>query len=1773
MAGQQLAVMRSIGQLFCAGPVAGLDERELLERFAAARDEAAFAALVSLHGPMVLAVCRRMLHDEHDVEDAFQATFLVLVRRAGSIRDPGRLGPWLHGVARRVSMRARTEASRRRARRDSRGSAAIAGVPEMRPAAARAEENDVLEAIDEEVARLPVHYREAVILCDLEGRSYVDAARRLACPIGTLQSRLARGRTRLRTRLAHRGLAPALLAATLAEGARASVPDALAVAAVRAAALGAGAAPAAAAALAAHASTGLIVSAGRRIAGMLVLATAVLGAGIAVSERLDVGPPGPEPAASAPAAVPEPPQQPQPQSPTPRADRTLQLQVVDGDDRTPLAGASVWVRVTRAGSHTEQGVTDDEGRFSVRISSKTTYFLHVVVAQPGFVPIELRWDGSKVPDAYTLALPRGTEIGGIVRDEQGRPIAGARVFPRIVGRGPGGPAWYARMGEEIAGVLTDAQGRWRSEALPATAGGDDQVGLEISHPDFFAGKWTLMAAEARKRLSVQTLKAGGSISGIVISPTGRPIAGARVAIAPVNHSNSLVRLETDAQGRFRTGGLAAPDQPEVTLTVQADGLAAAMRRVTVTGQTPPLVINPDLRKSLTMTADASSVVIRMERRKPMRGRVIDAQGRPVPGAAVASSSNSNDGAFGWEATADAEGRFTWFDAPASGTVYLDAYKVPYRQARDRQFPPGSEDAMIVLHRPQHLYGNVTDASTGRPIERFRLVIGWGPNLPGGRPEWLHDTPKNRSFTGGRYDIPDGPFPDQGFRRSIRIEADGYLPGEFLGFLDSDEDVAHDFRLVRAEPLTGIVRGPDGRVVVGADVALSNADNDARIQNGRLVANRLVGEALHTKTDTEGRFRFQPQAKPVAIVAAHDAAGFAVKSPEEVARSTEITLKPWGRIEGLLKIGKKPAAGQKAAAWQVDQTFRGRVDYDATADGSGRFVFERVTPGRMTVYRWVDDADHHGWTASHPINVDVRPGETVKVQVGGTGRPVVGRLAPLEGVKLAAFFLMHGGHLATGRVWPPTPDDYPDFTEEQKAAWWDAFFKTPEGHAYQEEMEREYAVLVRPDGTFRIDDVPAGRYTLTLPFEERTAGGRGDRRALARVEVVVPKMPGGRSDQPLDLGAVPLDVFVHRELNVGDRVPAVTSKAADGRPLDLAALRGKFVLLAFWATYHDQTMVCLTQLKATHAAFVRDPSLVIIGLNEDVDPDTAWRYAARHGLAWEQRYLGSGDYPNPIASSFGVRYPAAVFLIGPDGRILAKDLKGDAIPQAVAKALAAAPQEPKPEGPGAAAPAKVDRSLVLDVVDAANQTPLAGTSVWVCAYRGRERITLGTTDGAGHLTIPAGERSSVLFTVVVAHPGFVPAELSWWDGQPVPERLTLALECGDEIGGVVRDEDGRPVTGARVQLVGRGAPVGGRSAYPRPESEIAAAVTDGQGRWRSQSLPHSAGARDRVELLITHSDRIPMTQAVTSGDLRILKPVSVLKPGRKVTGTVTSPTGRPVDGASVVVLFRNGGERYRWVRTDASGRFDTGRFIDPSWDELTTLVQAESFAASLRTLANTPEIPEQVIRLSPRRPLRGRVVDASGRPVAGAVVVPNWDTFKGKLGWEAVTDADGRFAWIEAPASGMIRLDVTRASFRKIQDRPVAAGSDDVVLTLHRPRRLHGTVVEADTGRPIPRFTVVAGEGPHRTGWRVEWKRDQARTFVDGRFDIRGDDSPDRGEPLSNRVEADGYEPAECLGLPGDAEDVARDVRLRKETPSGEEGRAGGGRAPTAVNIFGASKSP
>lgn len=193
---------QQIEVLWTAGTLAGFSDVQLLKRFAQARDataESAFRELVQRHGPMVLGVCRQVLRHSHDVDDAFQATFLVLVRKARAIQVRDSLGPWLYSVAHRTALRARATAARYR----------TADAEQIEAAGSSEDDSykvDLRPLLIEELSLLPGKYRDPIVLCHLEGKTHEEAARLLHWPVGTLSGRLSRGRRILKVRLERRGL-------------------------------------------------------------------------------------------------------------------------------------------------------------------------------------------------------------------------------------------------------------------------------------------------------------------------------------------------------------------------------------------------------------------------------------------------------------------------------------------------------------------------------------------------------------------------------------------------------------------------------------------------------------------------------------------------------------------------------------------------------------------------------------------------------------------------------------------------------------------------------------------------------------------------------------------------------------------------------------------------------------------------------------------------------------------------------------------------------------------------------------------------------------------------------------------------------------------------------------------------------------------------------------------------------------------------------------------------------------------------------------------------------------------------------------------------------------------------------------------------------------------------------------------------------------------------------------------------------------------------------
>src|SRR5262245_17747166 len=214
MSSPALQILHELRRSALRAAEARATDGELLDRFIATRDEAAFEALLRRHGGMALGVCRRILRNDADADDAFQATFLVLVRKARSIRPRSMVGAWLYGVARTTSLKARAMRGLRRAREQ-------AAPPRLGPAIADQTWARLEALLDQELNALPDIYRSAIVLCDLEGKSIQEAARQLGCPGGTIGVRLARGRRLLSGRLERHGLAIAGGALTALTGAHA----------------------------------------------------------------------------------------------------------------------------------------------------------------------------------------------------------------------------------------------------------------------------------------------------------------------------------------------------------------------------------------------------------------------------------------------------------------------------------------------------------------------------------------------------------------------------------------------------------------------------------------------------------------------------------------------------------------------------------------------------------------------------------------------------------------------------------------------------------------------------------------------------------------------------------------------------------------------------------------------------------------------------------------------------------------------------------------------------------------------------------------------------------------------------------------------------------------------------------------------------------------------------------------------------------------------------------------------------------------------------------------------------------------------------------------------------------------------------------------------------------------------------------------------------------------------------------------------------------------
>jgi RNA polymerase sigma factor (sigma-70 family) len=639
-------VLRHLREFVASEHSGRLPDALLLERFAADREQAAFEALVRRHGPLVMGVCRRLLPNPHDADDAFQATFWVLARKAGSVGKQGSLGGWLYRVAYHAALKARARAAlRERLEREA----------PPRPSAdplAEVTGRELVATLDEELHRLPECYRTPLVLCYLEGKTRDEAARQLGWSLGTLKRRLEQGRDRLRRRLDRRGLALAavLLAAGAGGGAvRAAVPPLLTSCTARTAVRFAGGQASAALSgeVLAEEIIGMLFPAPFKTAGAIlgIVALAALATGALLNRGLDQratnGPAQAGPQANAGSKKPAPDQAATAHGGPAEAKAgtmTVSGQVRDARGK-PVPGARVAVvarpkQTGRGGDFAAeryrvlgQGRTDAAGRFCFRAGRSSLLRHRNVMAVAQAKGYSLGWQklnaDARQPRAALRLLPEEVITGRLI-DLQGQPVVGVQVHVDYVGKNANGEfdgvSLYAgREGFPLwpAEVVTDTKGRFAMQGLNRALG----VGLGIQDdryaPQRLSVNPTGLAKEVTGSLSPATIIEGS----VVYGDTGRTVPKARLTVYSHNEpyaGGGGMGGRADARGRFRLNPYAG--KYFVVAAYAPDG-------------EPYLA----LQKELTWPKGAvkQELKLALPRGVLIRGNVTDtASGKPVAGASV-----------------------------------------------------------------------------------------------------------------------------------------------------------------------------------------------------------------------------------------------------------------------------------------------------------------------------------------------------------------------------------------------------------------------------------------------------------------------------------------------------------------------------------------------------------------------------------------------------------------------------------------------------------------------------------------------------------------------------------------------------------------------------------------------------------------------------------------------------------------------------------------------------------------------------------------------------------------------------------------------------------------------------------------------------------------------------------------------------------------------------------------------------------------------------------
>ena len=1275
-------------------------------------DPQAFEVIVARYQDLVCAITFSGTADVQQSEELAHQTFISAWKNLSRLRDLSRFRPWLCTIARNnirnfMNKKQRDIIAKARPMENVNNTAADESGP-LESAIKREHETLVSDAIQQ----VPEQYREPLVLYYRRQRSVKQVALSLDLSEDVVKQRLQRGRQMIKEKL--RSIVEETLSTS---GPKKAFTTAVVASIAGIAVKGSG--------VAAASGVGTAICAGGSTTGISAVmsgvtakiiagaALAVIGIGAVVTYK-QMTKPSPE-SESAPVgivvrekgdeqgneteemavqssdemgnllAIDEPnvdsgsgeslapPTQPAAAKSTVR----LGIHVRADETEGPIAGAQL--RVNRGcGCNCEPDYysTDANGFHLIDFGENKPSYLSILVTKAGHVPMMFAWRDEMIANLggeFSFYLPKARKVGGVIENEEAKPIPSATVIVWMNADESREHPWV-RINDYT--VVTDANGRWECDMFPHES---YRFSVKLRHPEYadtrvFVNDRDYKFKDFYSLKSVLVMKEGAFLHGWVTDGEGIPIEGASVFTGEDRFDNDARKTTTDSQGLFEFPHFWPQLQRgNAVLTVQAKGYAPELKIVPVGRDMEPVLITLGLPHAI-------------------RVRVVDVNGDPVSGAGVDVDSWRGYRSLSWRGETDEMGRFVWNEAP-DDEVDIDIYKDDYMRVGNEVFVARDEEYEVTMLPQLVISGSVVDAETNEPVPGFTAIQGiqW----KSGRIHWETDVSNTKDFTEGKYKVEIGhPYPGH----LIRIDAEGYLPAKSRVFDSNEGTVSYDFRMKKGTGPGGTVYGPNGWPAGGAEIYVLTPDRTVNFENGK-TSNRPRGTEWAV-TDEEGSFSFKGllEDSSYKLFVIHDK-GFAEVSKQQWLTDPNITLEPWGRIEGTLYSGLRVAANESVHFYNQDtHNDPEQINYyygiSVASDEQGHFTIERAIAGRGAVARRIFSDDGRRSSYVGTKHIEIAAGQTTKVDIGGGGRLVTGRLIkpewaagttelsednarvqPAQTQKMNPYEIL-------GDLQLPRPQRFEEMTVAEVLQWYEEWTKSEEGRVFLEEIQERmktqglgdtnYNVIVESDGSFRILDVRPGEYTLAGELRKVDARGNADYKEPVAAEIgrtfTVGELTEENQDIPVELGIVEFLPVAKLELN--EPIPDFNVRSLEGGRLSPADLRGKYVLLTFYMVAgKDDLKKDMATLKRIQDDFASDERFEMTGLTQGGIPlmeDLIKKFLAEQRLTWQQGIIDGANYE--LIQTFRIRSQPHSLLIDPNGVLLANGLKGEELYEAVAKAL-------------------------------------------------------------------------------------------------------------------------------------------------------------------------------------------------------------------------------------------------------------------------------------------------------------------------------------------------------------------------------------------------------------------------------------------------------------------------------------------------------------------------